>query len=286
MQHACRVLAAELSDPYSRGLPMISSLRELLWGRSERAAPAIPSGARAYAIGDIHGQLDLLSLLAEAIESDDAARGAAQTTIVLLGDLIDRGPQSAQVLTKAREWRQSRQVRILCGNHEEMFLRAFDEFEVFSSFLRFGGYETLMSYLPDPGVLQTLTTEEAHELWNSVVPQADVEFVAEFEDSVVIGDYLFVHAGIRPGVPLEEQSGADLRWIREPFLGSRRYHGRMVVHGHTIVDEPAIRTNRIGIDTGAYRSGCLTALGLEGTARWLIEAHSIDGESWVDTREI
>lgn len=265
---------------------MLDAIRQFMRPRSERTPPAIPPGQRVYAVGDIHGRLDLFTTLRGAIEVDTEARGAARTTIVLLGDLIDRGPHSAQVIAAAREWRERADVRILGGNHEEMFLLAFQDEEVFRRFWRFGGRETLMSYLPDPNVLASADIGEAHALWRSSIPQEDVAFVASLEESVAIGDYLFVHAGVRPGVAFEAQTTADLRWIREPFLSSRQPHGAVVVHGHTIVDEPAIRPNRIGIDTGAYMSGRLTALGLEGTSRWLIETRETDQGVVVETRDI
>lgn len=254
--------------------------------RSRQAASSLPPGERAYAIGDIHGRLDLFTALILAIEADTDSRGSKRTTIILLGDLIDRGPHSAQVIAAAREWRERRDVRILCGNHEEMFLRAFDDAELFRRLWRFGGYETLLSYLPDPTVLADADMEAAHALWCASIPQDDVTFVADFEDSLTIGDYMFVHAGIRPGLALEDQMAADLRWIREPFLGSDADHGAVIVHGHTIVGKPEIRPGRIGIDTGAYMSGRLTALGLEGTDRWLIEASETDDGIAVETRYI
>lgn len=251
---------------------MIASLRQLFRAQPARALPAVPPGERVYAIGDVHGRLDLLEALAAAIEADDTAHKAAATTIVLLGDLVDRGPDSAGVIAFARDWQARRAVRILLGNHEEMFLAAFDSGEVLRQFLRFGGRETVLSYPVDHAAYMTADMSEARALMRRHVPAADLAFLRSFEDQIAIGDYLFVHAGIAPGVPLEAQTTSDLRWIREPFLSHRLSHGAVVVHGHTITDEPVIRDNRIGIDTGAYASGRLTALGLEGTQRWLIEA--------------
>lgn len=266
---------------------MIGVIRQLMRPRSERMPPAAaPPGERVYAVGDVHGRLDLFSALANAIEADDRARAPADTTIVLLGDLIDRGPHSAEVITAARKWRERRKVRILGGNHEEMFLLAFEDIDVFRHFWRFGGEETLTSYLADPAVLTGTDMEEAHAIFRASVPPEDLQFVAGFEESIAIGDYLFVHAGIRPGIALDEQVPADLRWIREPFLSSRHRHGAVIVHGHTIIDEPEIRANRIGIDTGAYMSGRLTALGLDGTSRWLIEARENSDGIVVETREV
>ena len=251
---------------------MLNSLRNLFGLHRRGPAPAVPAGERVYAIGDVHGRLDLFGALVAAIEADDLARGPARTTIVLLGDLVDRGPDSAGVITAARELGQRRKVRMLLGNHEEMFLDALDSEEVLKHFLRYGGRETVLSYPLDPAAYHRAELGEALDLIRAAVPQRDIDFLRSFEDQVRIGDYLFVHAGIRPGVELEDQKVADLRWIREPFLSHRDNFGPIVVHGHTIFDEPDFAANRIGIDTGAYRTGRLTALGLEGTERWLIEA--------------
>lgn len=249
---------------------MIATLRQFFRARKPRRATAIPAGQRVYAIGDIHGRLDLLSSLAHAIEADEKARSPADTTIVLLGDLVDRGPSSAAVLDYARAWSWQRNLCILAGNHEEVFLESLESDEKMRQFLYFGGWETLISYGVDRRELAAATLEEARKLMHAAVPEADLEFVRSFRDYQVIGDYLFVHAGIRPGIPPEEQDTKDLRWIRKPFLNATGDHGYMVVHGHSITAMPDVRPNRIGIDTGAYMSGRLTALGLEGTQRWLI----------------
>lgn len=256
---------------------MIDAIRQLFKPKAARPLAAIPPGERVYAVGDIHGRLDLFAKLVAAIERDDAARGKASTTIVLLGDLIDRGPDSAAVIAEARALQQRRKVRIIAGNHEEMFLLSFDELDLLRHFLRFGGRETVLSYPVDPLAFQTAELEEAQALMRAAVPETDLEFIRSFEDRIVIGDYLFVHAGIRPYRPLETQKLQDLRWIREPFLSFTGDHGYVVVHGHTITPEPEILPNRIGIDTGAFMSGRLTGLGLEDTERWLIEACESDG---------
>jgi serine/threonine protein phosphatase 1 len=227
-------------------------------------------------MGDIHGRRDLFDALIESIEADDRHRAPAATTIVLLGDLVDRGPDSAGVLAAARALMARRRVRILCGNHEEMFLRSFDELEVLRQFLRFGGRETILSYPLDMARWNAASLEDAQEIMRQAVPTDDLDFIRSFEDWIVIGDYCFVHAGILPGLALAEQSPGELRWIREPFLGHSGDHEFVVVHGHTISEAPVIRRNRIGIDTGAYSSGRLTALVLEGSSRWLISTHVDD----------
>jgi serine/threonine protein phosphatase 1 len=256
---------------------MLKSLRSLFRAAESAPAAALPEGTRAYALGDIHGRADLFAALIAAIEADDAARGPATTTMILLGDLVDRGPDSAGVIALARDWHARRTVRILMGNHEEMFLEALESEEVLRHFLRYGGRETLLSYPIDAEAYTRAELAETRELALAAIPPEDLEFIRSFEDQVRLGDYLFVHAGIRPGVPLEDQRTGDLRWIRETFLSHAESFGPVVVHGHTIFAEPEVRANRIGIDTGAYTSGRLTALGLEGTARWTIEARDEAG---------
>lgn len=257
---------------------MLKTIRQL-WSPKEAQRPAaIPAGERVYAIGDIHGRLDLFAALITAIEADDRAREPAETTIVLLGDLVDRGAHSAGVLKATRMWQKVRNLRLICGNHEEMFLRSFDDLGVFRNFLLFGGHETVLSYPIDAPAFVRAELPEAQAMMIEAVPREDIEFIETFEDFAVIGDYLFVHAGIRPGAPLESQRAVDMRWIREPFLSHAGSHEHVVVHGHTIVGEAEISHNRIAIDTGAYMSGRLTALVLEGEQRWLIETEERDGQ--------
>ncbi|MEO6298761.1 MAG: metallophosphoesterase family protein [Paracoccaceae bacterium] len=255
---------------------MFQSLRQIFARPGVYQLAAIPANQRVYAVGDIHGRLDLFEALVKAIEADDAAAATAETTVVLLGDLVDRGPASAGVVELARRWGRQRSVRILMGNHEEMFLRSFDEPEMFRHFLRHGGRETILSYGVDRARFFEATIEEAQALMRVAVPQQDRAYLETFEDMVVIGDYLFVHAGIDPRVSLDEQKTHDLRWIREPFLSHAAPHDLVVVHGHTICDDPEDCGNRIGIDTGAFMSGRLTALVLEGTERRFLEA--VEGE--------
>ena len=243
-----------------------------MWFGRKGTTPAysLPRGQRVYAIGDIHGRLDLFEQLIAQIESDDAVREIALTTIILLGDLVDRGPDSAGVLDAAIELSARRRVRILCGNHEEMFLKSLESDAIMREFLRCGGRETALSYLRDAEEYNQLSFEEVRQRLLEAVPANHLDFLKRLEDKVIIGDYLFVHAGVRPGIDIEEQTLADLRWIREPFLSSGRASNYCVVHGHTITSEPAEHMGRIGIDTGAYQSGRLTALGLEHDARWFL----------------
>jgi len=245
-------------------------------GTPSASLARVPPGQRVYALGDIHGRADLFAALIDAIEADDAGRRFAATTIVLLGDLIDRGPDSAVVLALAQEWQRSRRLRILCGNHEEMLLESLVNLDTLRNFLRYGGRETVLSFGIDADKYDAATYEELQALMTCRIPEATIAFIRSFEDQVRIGDYLFVHAGIRPGVAPENQQRSDLLWIREPFLSYAGNLGAVVVHGHTIFDQVDMQDHRIGIDTGAYLTGRLTAIGLEGSQRWLIAACADD----------
>jgi len=230
---------------------------------------AIPEGQRVYAIGDIHGRDDLFAQLVDMIRMDNCERAAAKVTLILLGDLVDRGPQSAEVVERAiRLTDEFSDTRLLIGNHEECFLAALTgDVQRLRYFMRIGGEATVASYWNSDLNLDEATFEEVAERLPAMVPAAHVAFLGSGEDVVEIGDYAFVHAGIRPGVPLEKQTLSDLRWIREDFLSDKRDHGVMVVHGHSIQSEVDEWPNRIGIDTGAYKSGVLTAIAIEGSER-------------------
>jgi len=251
---------------------MRTFFRKLLSPTPHRAPTRVPDGRRVYAVGDIHGCADLFGDIISAIEADDDARGAAETTVILLGDLVDRGPDSRGVIDAARDWSRRRAVRILLGNHEEMFLKSLEDEGALRQFIRFGGRETILSYGVTPDEYREMTFEELRASMAAFIPPEDLDFIRGFEDMIVIGDYVFVHAGIRPGVELGSQAPADLRWIREPFLSRVSHDRACVVHGHTITDAPEVLPGRVGIDTGAYASGRLTAIGLEGGERWLLEA--------------
>jgi serine/threonine protein phosphatase 1 len=243
--------------------------------RSAKAAVfATAPGTRVYAIGDVHGCLSELDRLLAQIEADDAARTPADTSLIFLGDLVDRGPDSAGVVARLIELSARRAgTRFLMGNHEEVLLLALDgDVEALRLFCRVGGRETLMSYGLTREEYDRLDYAELIDRLPELIPAAHRAFLAGFEDLVESGDYAFVHAGIRPEVPLAEQVPADLRWIRRTFLDHRKPHPKMIVHGHTITDEVDRQPNRIGIDTGAYASGKLTALGLEGSAEWVLQS--------------
>jgi serine/threonine protein phosphatase 1 len=243
--------------------------------RRERG-PAGAPGYRAYAVGDVHGRLDLLEELLAKIHANLQHHPSRKTLLVFVGDLIDRGPKSAQVIERLRTYkRQGIRPVFLLGNHEEVLLRILGgDAELITKWRWFGGAECLQSYGLDPEQFSQISDQLALELVREAIPKEHVQFLESFVDSCRFGDYLFVHAGIRPGVELEDQRQSDLRWIREPFLLDETDHGFVVVHGHTISSEVEERANRIGIDTGAYRSNVLTALAIEGTERWLMATGS------------
>jgi serine/threonine protein phosphatase 1 len=224
------------------------------------AAPTtLPPGERIYAIGDVHGCLDRLVALHEAIAEDIGARPAEHTTLVHLGDYIDRGSDSAQVV----DWLISGppvpadKIVNLMGNHELMMLSAVAglDREASGLWLANGGADSLLSW----GISRNVPPGE----WATRIPRQHLIFLRDLAISHRIGPYLFVHAGVMPGVPLEQQNRQDMLWIREPFLSSRDNHGAVIVHGHTPKREPVVQPNRIAIDTGAVLGGDLTCVVLE-----------------------
>jgi serine/threonine protein phosphatase 1 len=239
-------------------------------------------GWRAYAVGDIHGRLDLLDQLLAEIHAQLARRPAHKVLLVFVGDLIDRGPNSAEVIERLRTYRRDGvKTMFLLGNHEEVLLRILGgEAELITKWRWFGGAECLKSYGVDPSQLTGRSEQEALEIVRNAIPKEHKEFLESFVDTCRFSDYLFVHAGIRPGVEVDQQRQTDLRWIREPFLLDDTDHGFVVVHGHTISPEVELMPNRIGIDTGAYRTGVLTALAIEGSRTWFLQTHSADHEQF------
>jgi serine/threonine protein phosphatase 1 len=224
------------------------------------AAPAtLPPGHRIYAVGDIHGCMDRLAALHELIAEDIAGRPVEHTTLVHLGDYVDRGTDSAQVV----DWLINRppvpadEIVNLMGNHEHMMLAAVagGDKEAPSHWLSNGGADSLLSW----GISRLVPPSE----WAARIPLQHLLFLRDLAISHRVGPYLFVHAGIMPGVPLDKQNRHDMIWIREPFLSSKADHGAIIVHGHTPKREPVIQPNRIAIDTGAVLGGALTCVVLE-----------------------
>lgn len=238
-------------------------------------APAkVPRGAVVWAVGDVHGRADLLQPLLATIAAD-CRTTEGPSTVVFLGDYIDRGPASDQVLDLLAEARTSTDfaARFLRGNHEDALLRFLRDGASGSSWFQHGGRETLWAYGLRPPALSndqswaSLAADLAHRL-----PPAHLGLLGALEFSVTIGDYFFAHAGARPGVALERQDPKDLLWIREAFTGSPRRFNKIVVHGHTPAADVYIDERRIGLDTGAYVTGVLSALRLEGDSRRIVQA--------------
>lgn len=243
---------------------------------SAHAPARVPAGCRVYAVGDIHGRIDLLDRLLARMAADAGRRpGPGRTIIVFLGDYVDRGPDSRAVVERlmagppaagslaGAEW------ICLKGNHEQYMLRFLTELSVGPAWLWNGGLATVQSYAAIPEG-QESDVAALQMLLSRALPPSHLRFLSRLRMMHVEGDYAFVHAGIRPGVALADQDPTDLMWIRDDFLFDPAPLEKVVVHGHTIVPVPEIRPNRIGIDTGAYASGNLTALVLEGTERRFI----------------
>lgn len=246
---------------------------------SEQAARrVVPAGRRVYAIGDIHGQAGLLAQLIRLVERDNQERPVADTEIVFLGDLIDRGPQSDQVVLLLMQLADHARVTVLLGNHEATMIDVYDgdRENACDWFAQYGGAATIGSFGSDISRIDPADAVGVIAAVRQSVPHQIIDWLRTRPIFYRVGDYYFVHAGIRPGVPLARQQRADLLWIREPFLTSTRKYDALVVHGHTVEgSEPVIRENRIGIDTGAYSTGRLTALGLEGDAIWYLQTSGI-----------
>jgi serine/threonine protein phosphatase 1 len=230
---------------------------------AQSLAARTPANVRLYAVGDIHGRADLLIDAIARIDDDLARRPIGHAIEVYLGDYIDRGPDSKTVIDLLSVRLVKNRAVCLRGNHEallEDFLR--DPANLYP-WLQLGGIQTLESY----GVHQHPGTEteiDTHLRFWRAFPRAHEVFLQCLRYSFCCGDFLFVHAGIRPRVPIQQQSLRDLLWIRQEFLKSPLDHGKFVVHGHTPVPHPDIRQNRMNIDTGAWRTGTLTCVAIEG----------------------
>ncbi len=229
-----------------------------------------PEGMRLYAIGDVHGRLDLLTAMHRAIAAEIGRDRPADWRIVHLGDYIDRGPQSKGVLDfliAARE-RDPRNV-VLAGNHELGLLEFLAAPSASGLFARYGGVETARSYGVD---LLSGAIEEGHRALAAALPQSHVAFLKSLAFSFAAGDFFFCHAGIRPGLPLDRQEPRDLVWIRDEFLAHAGLYEKVVVHGHTPGEKADVRPNRINLDSYACGTGRLSALAADGGAKRILEA--------------
>lgn len=244
-----------------------------MWPFGERrsaAEPRVPEGTRVYAIGDIHGRADLLRALRDKIVEDARRAPIARKVVVYLGDYVDRGLESRQVVEllvdAPLEGFESVHLK---GNHEAFMLDFLDDASMGPAWFANGGLATILSYGVGlgEGARAGERAEHAQAAFRAALPPRHKDFLDALPYMHMEGDYAFVHAGIKPGVPLERQSPQDLMWIRQEFLSSTVLHPKMIVHGHSIHFTPEVKTNRIGIDTGAYATGALTCLVLERAKR-------------------
>ncbi len=240
------------------------------------SAPAVPATTAVYAIGDIHGRSNLLAELHAAIVADAASRPVSRRVLVHLGDYVDRGPDSAGVVYRLLDALPAGFESVcLLGNHERMMLDFLEDPSMGPLWLRNGGDATLASYgvAYDPKQEDRFTLQRLRGLQGELrhrLPERHYRFLSGLHLLHTEGDYAFAHAGIRPGVALEAQEEMDLLWVRGLFLRSEVDHGKIIVHGHTIIPDPEILPNRIGIDTGAWYTGRLTCLVLHGSERHLL----------------
>jgi serine/threonine protein phosphatase 1 len=231
-----------------------------------------PEGMRLYAVGDIHGRLDLLDRLARKIDADLQERPCNDKVTVFLGDYVDRGLDSRGVIDRLARKAFPTPVVALRGNHEDIMLRFFDDSSFLDQWLAVGGQATLQSYGVDPGAeMRRGGASAVHAAFRACFPEPHRRFLEETAFSAEFGEYFFCHAGVRPQVPLDRQDMWDLIWIRYDFLNYRGPFGKVVVHGHTPHARVENLVNRINLDTMAYRTGVLTAVALEGGERRFID---------------
>ncbi len=234
-------------------------------GRGNRP-PSVPPGRRVFAVGDIHGRRDLLEQMLSQIQEFATSATPAANSLVLLGDYVDRGPHSKGVIDHILGldlpgWDKT----YLRGNHDQAMLDFLSDANMYRAWRNFGAPETLLSYgVKPPRFDNEAEFAKARDELAAACPREHLNFLSNLENMHEEGDYLFVHAGVRPGIPLDRQVQDDLLWIREDFLLSSRVLDKVIVHGHTPTEAPVRRTNRIGIDTGAHATGCLTTAVLEG----------------------
>lgn len=232
--------------------------------RKRRKSARLPAGICVYAVGDIHGRIDLLDKLLAKIDADARRKPAARTIEIYLGDYVDRGPASREVIDRLLARSDERETVFLKGNHEAFLQDFLQRPEVLADWSQCGGLQTLSSYGLTPSFNPSGEEPAAlsHAL-KAAFPAAHEAFLKRLSMYFECGDFFFVHAGIRPGVPLDQQEPEDLLWIREEFLLCEDAFKKMIVHGHTPVTTPEFRPNRINIDTGAYATGLLTCLRIE-----------------------
>jgi serine/threonine protein phosphatase 1 len=241
----------------------------LVWNvlapRVLKAKPRIPDGTRIYAIGDVHGRVDLLREMFSAIDDSLISHPIDNVVQVLVGDYIDRGPNSREVIDDLIARARRHTMVCLKGNHENYALQFIADPSVLSEWKQVGGMSTLLSYGLRPTARDDAETrQEISAAFRSILPESHRRFLQNLPLTYSCGDYFFAHAGVRPGVPLIEQREQDLLWIRDDFLLHEEDFGKIIVHGHTPAKKADVRPNRINIDTGAFATGRLTCLVLQG----------------------
>jgi serine/threonine protein phosphatase 1 len=230
------------------------------------SAASTPAETRIYAVGDIHGRADLLNDIVKRIDEDLRRRPIRHAVEIYLGDYIDRGPDSKGVIDLLAARLVQNNAVCLRGNHEDLMERFLHDPLTLRSWLTLGGMQTLASYGVHPHSDAEGTSDDLHRRFCSAFSLTHELFLKCLRPWICCGDYLFVHAGIRPKIPFDRQNIADLLWIRDEFLNSPHDHGKRIVHGHTPVPHPEVHHNRINIDTGAWHTGTLTCVILEGAS--------------------
>jgi serine/threonine protein phosphatase 1 len=229
--------------------------------------PRLPNGIRIYAIADIHGCAHLLEQMFAVIDADMSNSRPYRAIEVFLGDYIDRGPDSRRTLDLLIKRSRRHNTVFLKGNHEAYFTSVLDDPARVTDWFGFGGLQTMMSYGLSASL--NMSKDEQCDLVRklaSAMPPQHIAFLRQLRPTFTCGDFFFVHAGVRPGVPLSEQRESDLLWIRDEFLQSKKRFGKYVVHGHTPVRKAELLENRANIDTGAYATGNLTLLSIQGSS--------------------
>ena len=238
----------------------------------EGRPPLLPTGVRIYAVGDIHGRLDLLNQLLARIGDDMSSRPAIRPVSIFLGDYIDRGPSSRETIDRLIEHGETNESVFLKGNHEEIAINCLRDRGLFERWMRLGGLETLMSY----GIAPRASFDDKQIVrlqaaFHEALPQSHFRFFRDLQTSFACGDYFFAHAGVKPDIPLSRQKDSDLLWIRQEFLSSRDDFGKIIIHGHTPTRDIEVGPNRVNIDTGAFASGRLTCLVIDESSLSVID---------------
>jgi len=238
----------------------------------EGRRPALPPGVRIYAVGDIHGRLDLLNELLARIGDDMSSRPATRSVSIFLGDYIDRGPSSRETIDRLIAHAEANESVFLKGNHEQIAISCLRDRGLFERWMRLGGRETLMSY----GITLAALSDDKQIVrlqaaFHEALPQSHFRFFRDLQSSYTCGDYFFAHAGVKPDIPLSRQKESDLLWIRQEFLSSYDDFGKIVIHGHTPTRGIQVEPNRVNIDTGAFATGRLTCLVIDEASLSVID---------------